>query len=195
MCWSFNASIVTWIISLITALYILTRRKKNDIIMGSLILVYSSMQLWESLMWYDQKCGTVNMIGTKLAYIALWSHVMAIAIGLYIEYKVVYPMFIGAGMLVMAYIYKPEVWNCSKPGVNKHLVWGFDPTFYTFVFAMAIALCLYYIRPFKTAAIISALFLSSFFISYLYNNDSNTTGSFWCWICAIFSCVFVFTNL
>lgn len=195
MCWSFNASIITWIIALATAIYLLYRRKKNDITMGCLVLVYSSMQLWESLMWYDQKCGKVNLLGTKLAYIALWSHVLAIGIGLYIEYKVKMPIAVGVGMLILAFMLYPDTWKCSVPGPNGHLIWGFDPTFYILVFSVAIALSLYYIRPFTTAALISGLFIASFILSFIYNTNMNTTGSFWCWICAVFSGVFVFTNL
>jgi len=195
MCWSFNASIVTWIIAFSTAIYLLQRRAKNDITMACLVLVYSSMQLWESLMWYDQQCGTLNMVGTKLAYISLWAHVFVIAIGLYIEYKVMAPIFLGVVMLVLAYIFQPNEWKCSIPAANKHLVWGFDPIFYVLVFSVAIALSLYYIRPLTTASLISALFLTSFVVSYIYNKDSSTTGSFWCWICSVFACCFVFINL
>jgi hypothetical protein len=195
MCWSFNTSIVTWIIAFATAIYLIQRRKKNDITMGCLVLVYSSMQLWESLMWYDQQCGAVNIAGTKLAYVALWSHILVISIGLYIEYKVTAPIFVGVAMLVLAYILYPDVWKCSVPSPNGHLIWGFDPSFYVLIFSVAIALALYYIRPLKTAALISALFLTSFAVSFMYNRNMKTTGSFWCWICAIFSCVFVFTNL
>jgi len=195
MCWSFKASIITWILATITALYLLKRREKNDIVMGCLVLVYASMQLWESLMWYDQKCGTMNLIGTRMAYIALWSHILAIAVGLYIEYKVVPPIFLGIGFLVLAFILQPKTWQCSKPGSNKHLVWGFDPSFYTLVFSVAIILCMYYIRPLSTAGIISGLFLTSFLFSILYDNNSGSVGSFWCWVCAIFSFVFVFVNL
>ena len=194
MCWSFRASIITWIFATIVGIYLLSRKRKNDTVMGCLVLVYSSMQLWESLMWYDQKCGAVNLVGTKMAYIALWTHVLAVAIGLYLEYDAIVPLFIGIGLLILAFIMKPDTWTCSLPGENKHLVWGFDPSYYTIVFTIAIILCLIYIKPFSTAIIVSLLFLVSFFLSNLYGNKSKTTGSFWCWVCATFSCIFIFVN-
>lgn len=194
MCWSLEGSIITWIISLSTAIYLLVRKRKNDIVMGLLILTYSSMQLWETLMWYDQKCGAINMIGTKMAYIALWSHIIAIAIGLYIEYGAVAPMFLGIAMFILAYIMRPTVWKCSKPGANHHLVWGFDPTFYMIVFTIAIILCLYYIKPVRTAVTIASLFILTLLLTCLYNWEYDTTGTFWCWICAVFSFVFIFTQ-
>ena len=194
MCWSIEASIVTWIIGLISGIYLLTRRLKNDIVMGLLILTYSSMQLWESFMWYDQKCGTINKLGTNLAYFALWSHVLAIAIGLYFEYGAITPMVIGVGLLAYAVATKPEM-KCSKPhSKSRHLVWGFNPVFYNVVFSVSIALCLFYIRPLPLAYMISGLFVSTFLLSLAYGWKSETTGSFWCWICAAFCFVFIFVN-
>lgn len=195
MCWSIEASIITWIIGVISGLYLLVRRLKNDIVMGLLVLTYSSMQLWESLMWYDQGCGTVNRVGTQLAYFALWSHVLAISIGLYFEYGAIVPMFIGLGLLGYAIFTKPALWKCSKPrNGSRNLVWGFNPSFYTTVFSIAIALCLYYIRPLPLALIISSLFISTFLLSLVYGWKTETTGSFWCWICAAFCFVFIFIN-
>lgn len=195
MCWSIEVSIVTWIIGLATGIYLLTRRMKNDVVMGLLVLTYSSMQLWESLMWYDQKCGEINKVGTQLAYFALWSHVLAIGIGLYFEYGAIIPMFIGTGLLAYAYVAKPEVWGCSRPKNGyKNLVWGFDPKFYTAVFSIAIALCLYYIRPLNVSIAISSIFIISFLLSMLYGWKSDATGSFWCWVCAAFCFVFIYIN-
>ena len=196
MCWSLEASLITWVIATVTGLYLLCRRHKNDIVMGILILTYASMQLWEALMWYDQKCGKVNLIGTKLAYIALWSHIVAIGIGLWIEYKTFVPFLIGLAFLGTAYLTRPKEWKCSKPSpVNKHLEWGFDPSFYMYVFATAIALSLMYIRPIKIAYAISLLFIISFLLCALYTSKTRAIGSFWCWICAFFSFVFIAVNL
>lgn len=195
MCWNLQVSLFTWVVGLATGVYLLSRRLKNDIVMGILILAYSSMQLWETMMWYDQKCGGLNTVATKLAYFALWSHVLAIAVGLYIEYKAIVPIFIGLTLMAYAFVYQPKIWNCSKPRNGyKHLAWGFDPTFYTVVFAIAIALCMYYIKPIPLAIVISSLFLSSFLLSLWYSWDAGCTGSFWCWICAAFCFVFVFVN-
>lgn len=191
MCWNIEVSIFTWVLGFTVASYLLSRNKKNDTTMACLIFAYSSMQLWESFMWYDQKCGKINMIGTQLAYFALWSHVLAIAIGLYYEYNVTLPLYIGIFLMILAVILRPAKWECSKPGDDKNLVWGFDTTFYTAVFIVAIGLCMYYIKPLSTAAIISALFASSFLLSFIYANKAGSTGSFWCWVCAIFCFVFI----
>ena len=195
MCWSFEASIVTWIISLVTGIYLLMRRNKNDIILGILILTYSSMQLWESLMWLDQKCEGVNKYATKAAYYALWSHLLAIGIGIYIEYKNPIVMVLGLVALIMARVLEPRVFNCSVKGKNGHLVWGFDPKFYIGVFVAAIICLLLFIRPMKLSIIISSLFILSFLFSLIFGGYENkTTGSFWCWICGIFCFIFIYVN-
>lgn len=195
MCWSFEASLITWIIGLISGIYLLYRKHKNDIVMGTLVLAYSSMQLWEALMWYDQKCGKLNAIATKFAYIALWTHVLAIGIGLRYEYKTVIPLYIGLCLLLTAYITRPKTWECSVPAEkSKHLIWGFNPDFYMLVFGISIILCLTYITPARNGILISSLFLSSFILSYFTNASSGTVGSFWCWLCAAFCFVFIAIN-
>lgn len=194
MCWSFQASLITWIFALIITIYLFHRKYKNDVVFACLLLVYSSMQLWEAMLWYDQKCGNMNSTGTKLAYLALYSHVLALAIGLYIEYKVVLPIYIGLLFLFAAFVFWPKSWGCSLPGGNKHLVWGFDPTFYLFSFATILGLLLIYVRPLKTALLTSLVFLISFAISFYFQIKYKTVGSYWCWICAIISFFFIIVN-
>ena len=148
-------------------------------------------------MWYDQNCGRINLRATRLAYIALWSHVLAIGIGLYVEQKVILPLIIGAMLLIYGIYSMPKSLLCSKPGKNGHLAWGFDASFYMIVFAVAIAFCLMYIRPFSHAAVISFLFLFSFALSYWYGFSAgegagkSVVGSFWCWVCAAFAMMFI----
>lgn len=192
MCWSFQASFTTWIIGLITAIILFARRLPNDITLGCLILTYSSMQLWEAMMWSDQKCGDINKLGTKLAYFALWSHVLAIGVGLYIEKKAIAPIMVGVLLILTGIIMVPSEWKCSKPpSGSRHLKWGFEPDFYMIVFGIAILLCLYYIKPVSHAVMVSGLFIGSFILCYLYASKSKTTGSFWCWCSAAFSFLFL----
>ena len=194
MCWSFEASIVTWIIGLVTGIFLLSRNKKNDIIMGLLILTYSLMQFWECLMWRDQNCGKLNKFATQAAYYTLWAHVLAIGIGMLIEYNVSVPIMIGFILMICSVILRPKKWECSLKSKNGHLEWGFNPYFYMLVFTVAISLSMYYIKPTNTAILISFLFLSSFILSYLLNQKYNTVGSFWCWICAAFCFLFIKIN-
>ena len=194
MCWSFQASIITWIIGLATGIFLLCRRMKNDIIMALLILTYSGMQLWEALMWRDQECTGLNKFATQGAYYTLWAHVLALGVGMLIEYKVKAPIIIGFVLMIASVILSPKEWECSLKSENGHLKWGFDPTFYLVVFAIAMCLCMYYIKPLTVASLICGLFIGSFLISYALNAKYQTTGSFWCWVSAAFCFLFIITN-
>lgn len=191
MCWNFQSSLIAWIIATVTGIYLLSQKQYT---MGILILTYSSMQLWEALMWLDQKCGNMNKTATILAYFALWSHVLAIGIGLYLEQKVKLPLMIGLLFILLAFILLPKKWDCSLKQPNKHLKWGFDPGFYLLIFAMAIILLLFYMRPMKKAILISSLFIVSFVFSLIWSGKYETVGSFWCWVAAAFSFVFLLTT-
>lgn len=194
MCWSFEASIITWVIAMVTSLYLFRRGNKNDFSLALLILVYSSMQLWEALMWLDQKCGSVNKFATKAAYYALWSHILAAGIGLYIEYNNPILLVIGIAALVYAIFTQPK-FGCSLKAPNGHLVWGFDPMFYLAVFSIILIAFWALVRPVKITLIVTALFVLSFLISYILNSGPfETTGSFWCWVCAFFCFLAIFVN-
>lgn len=193
MCWSFRVSITSWLISLVSGLFLLSRGKKNDKVFAVLILTYSSMQLWEALMWLDQKCGKLNKTATILAYFALWSHVLAIGVGLYLEQKVVWPVILGMVFIVASLVLMPKKFQCSKPGSGEcHLKWGFHESFYLYVFAAAMVLAMLYIRPIWKAVVVCALFIVSFVLSSMY--AKRTVGSFWCFVAAIFSPIFIIIN-
>lgn len=194
MCWSFQASIVTWVIALITSLYLFGRGNKNDFLLALLILVYSSMQLWEALMWLDQKCGNTNKFATKAAYYALWSHILAAGIGLYIEYNNPLLMIIGIAALVYAVAKQPK-FECSLKASNGHLKWGFNPQFYLAIFSIILVAFWALVRPVKITVIVTALFALSFLLSYLLSDkNAETVGSFWCWVCAFFCFLAIFIN-
>lgn len=196
MCWNWQVSLITWLIGLFTAIYLFRRRNKYDLTFGLLILTYSSMQLWETFMWLDQKCGTLNKTGTVLAYYFLWAHTLAVGLGLYWENKkIVIPLIIGIIFMVCAFLYSFSInWKCSKPSNNgcKHLKWGFPHSFYLIPFIACIIICIIYISPIYKAIIVSLLFVFSFILSWIYAGDS--VGSFWCYVCAAFSPIFILIN-
>lgn len=205
MCWNKEVSFLTWGIAWVAGLYMINRRRPYDLTMGLLILTYSSMQLWEALIWIGQpktpgQCPIANKIGTKLAYFALWFHTLAIGVGLYIESggKIVLPLVMGIGFILVAIgQYIVEKFKCSVPDPCsksrcRHLVWGFNHSYYVYVFVVCISICLVYIRPLAKALVISALFVVSFILSALYARQA--TGSFWCFVAAAFAPIFVLIN-
>lgn len=153
------------------------------------------MQLWETLMWWDQKCGKLNKFASIMAYFALWSHTFAIGLGLYMELGVKLPLVIGIGFMITALINVFIIkFKCAKPDKNGcgHLKWGFPHGYYMYVFVVCICIALVYINPLWKAIVASVLFIGSLLFSWWHAGDS--TGSFWCWICAFMCPVFILIN-
>lgn len=194
MCWNWQVSLLTWVVGLATAIYLFRRKRKYDITFGALILAYSSMQLWEVFMWLDQNCGKMNKIASMGAYFALWSHTLAIGIGLYIEQKIVLPLVIGVSFMIVGAIQAFTIkWKCSKPAKDcRHLIWGFPHVYYMYVFAVCISIAVVYIRPLWKAVVVSLLFITSLILSAVYAKDG--TGSFWCFVAAAFAPIFILIN-
>lgn len=197
MCWNFPVSITTWLIGLFTGIFLLKRNHPNDKVFATLILTYSSMQLWEALMWLDQKCGKLNKVATVLAYYALWSHVLAIGAGLALQQGLSttwLAVALGVGFMLVGVVKMPK-FTCSQAQQNCkvcHIIWGFDDSFYVYVFLVAMALCIAYIRPIEKALIACGIFLISFFLSAKYAKKA--TGSFWCWVTALYAPIFILLN-
>lgn len=195
MCWNWQVSLMTWLIGLVCGIYLIRRNHKYDLTFGSLVLAYSSMQLWETLMWLDQKCGNLNKFANIMAYFALWSHTLAIGYALWVELGVTLPLVIGIGFMITAIIETFVIkFKCAKPASDGcgHLKWGFPHSYYMYVFVVCISICLVYIKPLWKAITLSGLFILSLVLSALYSKES--TGSFWCWVCAFFAPLFIIIN-
>ncbi len=190
MCWNWQVSLTTWLVCLASGIFLIRRNKPYDITLGCLILAYSSMQLWETFMWWDQGCGTLNKVGTMGAYFALWSHVMAIGLGLYLEKRTPIPLIIGAGLMIFAIVRSFFIkFGCSKPSGTCHLKWGFDPNYYMLIFGMCVLISLIYVKPLTKGIIVSMMFIVTLLLSMFYSKSS--VGTMWCFIAAIFAPIFI----
>lgn len=190
MCWSLEVSILSWVIGMFSGIWLLKRKQKNDIILAYLIFTYAQMQLAEALMWLDPNCGKINKIGTYIAYFSLWLHPLVIGLGIYKVYKIKLPMILGLAIFLFGIgrLLKIKSIECSKvtPCSDKHIVWGFNPSFYLAIFAVAIAFCLFYIRPFNYALIASSFYVITWLLSFLLSPIASV-GSYWCWTTCFFS--------
>lgn len=196
MCWSFQVSLGSWIVAVMFAIILLKRRYKFDVTLAILLLAYSSMQLWEALMWKDQKCGKLNKVATYGAYFALYSHVFALGLGLYLEFKIKLPLIVGSLLLLYALIdLRNFKMGCSKPEKKcSHLTWGFESArFYLYVFALVVVFALLYIRPLSKALLISSLFIFSFIFTLIFK-PKNAVASYWCWIAVFIGPLFLVLN-
>ena len=87
MCYSFRSSVGTFFIAMITVYLMYLRQTSIDKYIAPLIFIYGFMQFAEAMMWYDRKCGNINILGTYFAYIILILHVLAIGVGIYLVEK------------------------------------------------------------------------------------------------------------
>ena len=68
MCWSFRASLTAFLIGGGASLYLIKRDKYYlDKQIGYVMFFIILIQLFEAMMWADQKCTGLNQIATKLA--------------------------------------------------------------------------------------------------------------------------------
>ena len=62
MCWSFEVSIGTWMISTAIAAFLVYRRRKNDLWHAVFLCSFSLVQLIEALMWLDHETTCSNWV-------------------------------------------------------------------------------------------------------------------------------------
>jgi len=195
MCQTFEISLISFIIGICVSQTLYKRNKPYDKTLALLISFYSFMQLFEAMMWYSLKTNNLelNLKATKYAYIILWTHVFALGLGIYLETKEVFPMLVGA--VVLSYgLSKMPIFTKSQPTStsNGHLVWGFNPSFYTLIFGLAIAIILRYTNL-KYTKVALLFYILTFIFAYKTNEEA--IGSYWCWIAAFFSFIpLVLTN-
>ena len=81
MCFSAEASIISYIIGTIFSLYLLTNGDKYDKHIGLFCLLFVQMQLLEFFMWIDQSCQNTNYYASLLVNLILVLQPLSIIIG------------------------------------------------------------------------------------------------------------------
>jgi len=72
MCYSFDATVSSFMISLLASYYLIKRNKGNDVYISIIIFGVSLMQVAEAILHLDVRCDTtLNLLGSKLAWIVL----------------------------------------------------------------------------------------------------------------------------
>lgn len=195
MCWNWQVSLITWIIALVTSIFLIRRARPFDRSFALLLLSYSNIQLFECLMWLDQKCGTLNRYATYGAYFALYSHALAFGLGLYWEQGIWFPLLVGLCLVCIGLIRaRNENWACSRPTTAcQHLTWGFRPHYYVFVFWICIAMIIWYVRPTKLILLSCSLFFLSFLLP-AFSACVEGVSSLWCFNAALAGPLFVWFN-
>ena len=213
MCWNKEVSLLTFILVSNVSYKLFERNLKNDRLLAFFIISYGSMQFFEFLIWLgiDRKLKYLNKIGSILAAILLYSHPLAIMIGmnydkLYAKYKnnnFYNILFASSFIFVLFGIYnivfhinkKNKIYNfLSYPDkINNHLVWDF-PDHYSIVIIISLLISIFILKENKKfwIAILLYYFLPAFLVYFtnkvsIKNKNKNYNGSYWCWYVAIFS--------
>jgi len=179
------------------------------------------MQLFEALMWLGQNPGAedLNKIGSLSAAILLYSHPLAIMIGLSLDkaYKGISgPLFnmglilsilwVGFGLFRIGVGYVNQSYSfLARPDARTHnLIWD-SPSNYLLTMLILIGLALVFIYPYNKLVVLLLAIYYGISIATIYvsnpsnfdtilNPNKNTTGSYWCWYVATFSFLFYFVN-
>ena len=201
MCYSYNVSIVSFILAMLSGLYAILNNKKT---LGLLIITYGQMQLSEALIWkgIDKNCRKSNELGTLWGKYTLPSHNIAIGLGIYLESKEILPLIFGI-LFYLHVVYRiyddnePKITtNCEdnnscQSELTGKLQWPYKHDWYTISYAISVIFLLFYIKQIKYRNYCIIFFTSTFFITHLMSKN-NVLGSFWCWSAAILSPLLVY---
>jgi hypothetical protein len=127
MCYSFQSSIIAWIISIIIVIILLIRNNKYDRWNAIFILSFSLMQLIEAGIWLNYD-NPNNRIFTNLVLLDLFLQPLCQCYAgyLYTNDKLLYGLSILFGILffgqIIRIILTPNN-RYSQQGKNKHLMW------------------------------------------------------------------------
>ncbi len=207
MCWNSEVSLLTFGFICIICTMLIKRNLPNDILLASFIISYGTMQLLEFFMWIGQPCMLSNHIATILAYLLLFAHPLAIAIGIYFDksYRNITQktklmiIYITILLMIVGIYLMYQSWNkynyCSYPHkTNHHLVWDF-PLYYTkMILPLCLLIAILFIRPISFLTLMICYFIIPSLLARYYFKLETSSGSFWCWIVAAFSIIAYMIN-
>ena len=172
MCYSFRSSVTAFSLAMATVFLMYLRQSKIDKFIAPLIFTYGFVQLAEALMWYDEKCGNINKIGTYIAYYSLVFQVLALGFGVYLTEKKLFGMFIGILFFVYYFMTMPKM-RCSKPVKTNgfpNMHWGFNyqshRAFFRYIYWSALLITLF--SSIKNIYKVIIIFWFSLSFSYFY---------------------------
>tara|TARA_B100001093_G_scaffold178563_1_gene171117 strand:- start:586 stop:1239 length:654 start_codon:yes stop_codon:yes gene_type:complete len=196
MCYSANASLISFFISFTGFVYLFQRNMKNDRFIGFIILGISTMQLGEYLIHIDIDCkNNLNKIGSRIGFL---SHIIIqplfalISLLLFSGKKFDFSLlvvwfFIWMSHLVYSSIHWPENWcsykyECQNKENQCQLYWpwfsSINPLFYALLVFILPIIC----ADMKTG--IKAFWLLYCFIGPIISTKvyPKTAASIWCFI-------------
>lgn len=198
MCYNLQSSIIAFAVAIASGILMMLRNTAFDRSVYPLVLAYSFVQLGEALMWYDTKCGPLNIAGGYIVYSSLVLQAVAMGMGLYL----VNGSLVGVGVglcFALYFLTAAPTMLCSKKR-KGHMDWGFNPYFYIFTYSIICGIV--YLTPITLSYRIATLTWFTFLVLYLFhkkysiaridlillNHLSETSvGSLWCYFASLLS--------
>jgi hypothetical protein len=217
MCYSFNTSILSYTLGIISGIIAISTRQ---VVLGLLILTYSQMQLSEMLIWYgiDTKNDDINKFGTSLGKYLLATHNIAISVGIllsiiFISKKSInnedfIPLFISIifFIFIVFYYYLPQNYpeitlpldkscvdqtnRCQNP--DNRLKWEWPHEWYIYSFIISLIILNIFIKPVNSKIWLNIIFISTFLYTLIFHNK--VVGSLWCFSAAFLAPLIVIVN-
>lgn len=204
MCFSKETSLVTWFVVTLASISLYQKRTNNSKWMAIFIIVFSTVQLLEGILWYsiENNHKTLNKYITQCLLMVLWMEPISLTIGgiLYSRGYDLKPLYILLLLLIGVLCYSvsriiDDGHNFETTvGENGHLVWDKNGKFiegdsvygkYIFcLYLLGMMFAFLYMKPSKVAI---PLFLTGF-ITYHMNDLRYKTGEFssmWCFTATI----------
>ena len=217
MCYSFNVSILSYVLGIISGIFALCTRQ---VVLGCLILTYAQMQFSEMLIWHgiDINNEKINKIGTTYGKYLLAMHNIAIAIGIIISILIIskkslkitdfIPLIVSIlfFIFIVFFYYLPKKYpditlpldkkctdktnRCQNP--NNRLNWEWPHSWYIYSFIISLIFLILYIKPLNSKILLISIFSLTFLYTLIYNRK--VIGSLWCFSTSILAPLIVIVN-
>lgn len=192
MCFSTEASLIAWTISIIIAIYLWRRNRKYDRWNAAFICSFAMIQLWEAGIWFN---GVENTdLWVKLIAITLATQPLVQTMGAY--YSTDKPQLLGIASLLYAFIllitvcYTLIYKYSATVGSNGHLVWKSPVSIplLPIIYLIGLFLGLFYAMPEMLPLLLVGIGTLLFSISRV---STGEIGSYWCYTAVAYSIVAV----
>lgn len=192
MCWNEPISWTTFCVGTLFNIYLIWRFKTPVAIALAIIWEWAIlMQLLDALLWMDQKCGTLNKVASKSAYIANITQPIVIFLVLLTISTVDIKFKIMSCIVILFYIIyiimtKSDVGKieCVKDeGGHLDYFWWKKMKYGSIIFVLTVVLIvLFLLRPMKLSFFEVCYFLLTLILTAIFFNYGGP--SIWCWFAA-----------
>jgi len=191
MCFSFEVSIITGLVSYVIAYYLWKRNLKYDRWFSIIIFTYSTMQWLDAMLWYDKKHNSTasnlnKFISTYLIPFVIGAIFLSIIVGAkYKKYKigkVEFSVYIACAIGIFLVLSNGfGLYGTNTTTINKkcHLDWGIKRKWSVLSFLFWIVLMILPLRFIETKAkvVVAIAVIIPLLLVY---TTKYSIGSLWC---------------